>query len=123
MSVLCISGQILFIFNDQKAKLTVDLPVLLSSSHALLIHRTLQLTLGREDGLMVDDYGLNDLINVGLTSYGVMIFWYGHQCGAEANGQVVGVHHVLITVLRQTAEAMRGNEDHSVPSRCMLHLQ
>lgn len=80
--------------------LALDLPVLVSSSHALLIHRALQLTLGWEYGLMVNDDCLNDLINMGLAGYRVVVVWYGHQCGAKADSQVVRVHHVLITVLR-----------------------
>lgn len=48
---------------------------------------------------MVDDDGLDDLVHVGLTGHGVLVIWDGHQCGAKANGQVVGVHHVLVAVL------------------------
>lgn len=78
------------------------LPVLLSTSHALFIHRSLQFTLGWEDGLMVNDNGLNDLINVSLAGHGVLVIWYWHQCRTETNSQVVGIHHVFITVLRKT---------------------
>lgn len=80
------------------------LPVLLSSSHAFFIHRTLQLTLSWEDDLMVDDNSLNDLINMRLAGYRILLIWYGHQCGAKADSQVVGVHHVLITVLGKTGK-------------------
>ena len=80
----------------------LHLPVLLSSSHALFIHRSLQLTQGWEDDLMVDDNSLNDLINMRLAGHRILLIWYGHQCGAEADSQVVGIHHVLITVLGKT---------------------
>lgn len=79
-------------------------PVLLPSSHALLIHRSIQLSLHWEDDLMVNDNGLNDLIDMRLTGHRVLVVWYGHQGGAKADSQVVGVHHVLVTVLGQTRE-------------------
>lgn len=78
------------------------LPIILPTSHALLIHRSLQLTLAREDGLVVDDNGLNDLVHVRLAGHGVLVVWDWHQRGAKANSQVVGIHHVLIAVLRET---------------------
>lgn len=53
---------------------------------------------------MVDDDRLDDLVNVGLAGHGVLLIWYGHQRGTKANSQVVGVHHVLVAVLRKTAE-------------------
>lgn len=84
--------------------LVMHLPVLFPTSHALLIHRSFQLTLAWEDGLMVNDNGLNDLINMGLAGHRVLFIWYWHQCGTEANSQVVGIHHVLITVLRKTGK-------------------
>lgn len=77
-------------------------PVLFPAGHALFIHRSVQLPLGWEDGLMVDDNCLNDLVNVGLAGHGVLVVWYWHQRRTKANGQIVGVHHVLVTVLGQT---------------------
>lgn len=87
-------------------------PVLLPACHALLIHRPVQLPLGREDGLVVDDNCLDDLVNVGLAGHGVLLVWYWHERGTEANGQIVGVHHVLVTVLGQTG----GTEAELAPS-------
>lgn len=53
---------------------------------------------------MVDDNGFNDLINMGLAGHGILVIWYWHQCGTKADSQVVGIHHVLITVLRKTGQ-------------------
>lgn len=88
-------------------------PVVFPASHALLVHGSVQLTLAWEDGLMVDDNCLNDLVNVGLAGHGVLVVWYWHQRWAEANGQIVGVHHVLVTVLRQTGGQTQSS--HPVP--------
>ena len=72
-----------------------------SPGHALLVDGPVQLFGVGEDGLVVDDDGLDDLVDVGLTGHLVQAVRRGHQCGAEADGQVVGVHHVLVTVLGQ----------------------
>lgn len=79
-------------------------PVFLPTSHALFIHGSIQITLAWEDGLVVDDNCLNDLVNMGLAGHGVLFIWYWHQRGTKANGQIVGIHHVLVTVLGQTGE-------------------
>lgn len=50
---------------------------------------------------MVDDDGFDELVDVGLAGDLVVAFWDRHQRGAEADGQVVGVHHVVLAVLRQ----------------------
>lgn len=84
--------------------LSCYLPVLFPSSHAFFIHRSLQFSQCWVDDLMVDDDVLNDLIHMRLAGHRVLVIWYGHQCGAKANGQVVGVHHVLVTVLGKTGE-------------------
>ena len=73
-------------------------PVLLSSRHALLVERAVQLPRAGEDELIVDDDGLDDLVDLGLARHGVLAVGDGHEGGAEADGQVVGVHHVLVTV-------------------------
>lgn len=52
---------------------------------------------------MVNDDGLDDLIDVGLAGHWILPIWNVHQRGPEADGQVVGIHHVLIAVLRQAA--------------------
>lgn len=84
--------------------LALNLPVFVPSSHALLIHRSFQFSLGWKDDLMVDDDCLNDLINMCLAGHRILVIWYGHQCGAKANSEIVGVHHVLIAVLGKTVE-------------------
>ena len=56
---------------------------------------------------MVDDDGFDDLIDMGLAGDLVLSFWSGHEGGAKADGQIIGVHHVFITVLGQAA----GNTD------------
>lgn len=63
----------------------LHLPVLLPTGHALFVHRSVQLTLGRVDGLVVDDNGLNDLVNMRLARHGVLVIWYWHQCWPKAD--------------------------------------
>lgn len=55
---------------------------------------------------MVDDDGFDDLIDMGLAGDLVLSFWSGHEGGAKADGQIIGVHHVFITVLGQAAGNM-----------------
>lgn len=86
-----------------------DLPVLLSGD-STLVHRALQLPGPREDGLVVDDDGFDQLVYVRLGGDLVVALGDRHQRGAEANSQVVGVHHVVIAVLRQARERERGRE-------------
>lgn len=50
---------------------------------------------------MVNDDGLDDFIDVSLAGDLVLALRGGHERGAKAYGQVVRVHHVLITVLGQ----------------------
>lgn len=52
-----------------------------------------------EDALVVDDDGFDDLIDMSLTGHRILPVWNVHQSGPKADGQVVGIHHVLITVL------------------------
>lgn len=59
---------------------------------------------------MVDDDGLDDLVDVGLAGDLVLAVWCGHERGAEAYGQVVRVHHVLVTVLGQAGEKKKGQK-------------
>lgn len=70
-----------------------------SSSHTFLINGPIQFFGIGKDGLMVDDDGLDDLVDMGLAGDLVLAVWCGHECGAEAYGQVVRVHHVLVAVL------------------------
>lgn len=74
---------------------------IVSSSHTLLIDGPIQFFGVRKDGLMVDDDGLDDLVDMGLAGDLVLAVWCRHERGAKAYGQVVWVHHVLITVLGQ----------------------
>lgn len=48
---------------------------------------------------MVDDDGLNDLIDMGLAGDLVLAVRCRHEGRAKAYGQIVWIHHVLITVL------------------------
>lgn len=48
---------------------------------------------------MLDDDGFDQLIHVGLAGHLVVALRHGHQRGSEADGEVVGVHHVLLTEL------------------------
>lgn len=48
---------------------------------------------------MVDDDGFDDFIDMRLAGYRVLPIRDVHEGGPEADGQVVGIHHVLITVL------------------------
>lgn len=51
------------------------------------------------------DYdGFDDLIDVGLAGDLVLAVWCGHECRAKTYGQVVWIHHVLITELGQAGE-------------------
>lgn len=74
-------------------------PVLLPSGHALLIDRPFQLSVAGEDALMVNDDGFDDLIDMGLAGHRILPIRNVHQRGPEADGQVVGIHHILIAVL------------------------
>lgn len=60
---------------------------------------------------MVDDDSLYDLIDVGLAGHLVLAVWRGHERGAKAYGQVVWIHHVLVTVLGQTGEGREGRRE------------
>lgn len=64
---------------------------------------------------MVDDDRFNELIDVGLARDLVMAFWDRHQGGAETDGQVVGVHHILLAVLRQAGGTERSSHLELVP--------
>lgn len=83
-------------------------PVLLPPSHALLIHRAVQLTLIGKDEFIVDDDGLDDLVNMCLARYRVLPVWDGHQGRTKTDGQIVWIHHVLVTVLGETGGRGRG---------------
>lgn len=74
-----------------------------ASRHALLVDGAVQLLGVGEDGLVVDDDGLDDLVDVGLAGDLVQKVGRGHEGGPEADGQVVRVHHVLVAVLGQAA--------------------
>lgn len=77
-------------------------PVLLLQSHVLLINRARQLRLAGEDAVMLKDHGLDKVVNLWLPSNSVIRIHPSQQAWTEANSQVVGLHHVLVTVLRHT---------------------
>lgn len=70
---------------------------------------TLQVLWSWENAVMVDDDRFNELIDAGLARDLVIAFWDRHQRGAETDGQVVGVHHVLLTVLGQAGRLERSS--------------
>ena len=76
----------------------------LCGAHALLVERAVELLAVGEDGLVVDDDGLDDLVDLGLARHLVMELRRGHERRPEADGQVPRLHHVLIAVLGQAAE-------------------
>lgn len=80
----------------------LHVPVLLRPGHTLFVHGAVQLAVTGEDDLIVDDDSFDDLVDMRLTQHGVLAVWDGHQRGAEADRQIVRVHHVLIAVLGQT---------------------
>lgn len=90
----------------------------LCTAHALLINGPFQLFGVREDGLIVDDDGLDDLVDVGLAGDLVQQIWSGHQRRPKAYGQVPGVHHVLVTVLRETADRGTNTEKPKQQRKC-----
>ena len=53
---------------------------------------------------MVDDDGFDYLVHMSLAGDLVLAVRCGHECGAKTYGQVVRVHHVLITVLGQAGK-------------------
>lgn len=75
----------------------------LCAAHALLVDGPLQLFGVGEDGLVVDDDGFDDLVDVRLAGDLVQQIRSGHQRRPKADGQVPGIHHVLVAVLRETA--------------------
>lgn len=87
-------------------------PVLLPPSHALFIDRAVQLALTGENDLIVDDDGLDDLINVRLARHRILAVRDGHQGRTEADRQIVGIHHVFVTILGETGGARKGRGDY-----------
>lgn len=53
---------------------------------------------------MVNNDSFDKLIDMGLAGDLVVAFWDRHESGAETDGQIVGVHHVLLTVLGQAVQ-------------------
>lgn len=81
---------------------TAHSPVLLAAGHALLVHWAIQLALVGKDDLVVDDDGFDDLVDWRLACDRVLAVRDGHQGRAKADGQIVGIHHVLVAVLGET---------------------
>lgn len=50
---------------------------------------------------MVQDDCLDDLVHMCLTRHLVERLWRGQEGGAEHDGQVPSIHHVLVAVLRE----------------------
>lgn len=66
---------------------------------------------------MVDDDSFDDFIDMRLAGYRVLPIGDVHEGGPEADGQVVGIHHVLITVLgkviEESKEVSHDHNDHA----------
>jgi len=82
-------------------------PVLVSG-HALLVDRAGQLLGVGEDVVVVQDHRLHDLVDVRLAGHLVQGVGRGQQGGAEHDGQVPSIHHVLIAVLGEAGGRMGG---------------
>lgn len=82
-----------------------------ASSHTFLIHGAIQFFRIWENSLMINDDRLHDFVHVRLARHLILYFRNWHQCWAKANGQIVRVHHVLVTVL---GEAAKGREEELV---------
>ena len=100
MSVCFQVGVCVFVYVTSCAVIS---PVV-SSGHAFLVDGPVKLFDVGEDGLVVDDDGLDDLVDLGLARHLVMELRRGHERRPEADGQVPRLHHVLIAVLGQAAE-------------------
>lgn len=66
------------------------------------VYRAWQVLQAWEDAVVVDDDSFNEFVDVSLAGDLVVAFRDRHQGRAEADGQVVGVHHVFLAVLGQT---------------------
>lgn len=75
-------------------------PVLLAG-HAGLVERPRQLLGVGEDVVVVQDDRLDHLVDVRLAGHLVQRVRGGQQSRPEDDGQVPGVHHVLVAVLGQ----------------------
>lgn len=66
---------------------------------------------------MMDDDGFDDFIDVRLAGHRVLPIRNVHEGGPEADGQVVGIHHVLVTILREAVreEAPTGHLEKAKP--------
>lgn len=80
---------------------SLDSPIFLRGS-STVIDRALQLTGPRKDALVMDNNGFDELVHMCLAGDLIVALRHRHECGAKADSQVVGVHHVVVTVLRQT---------------------
>ena len=78
-------------------------PVVLFQCHAFLIHGSLYLGLAGEHALVLQDDALHQRVELRLQRDPVLVLSASQQTGAEAHGQVVGLHHVLVAVLGQAA--------------------
>lgn len=50
---------------------------------------------------MMDDDGFDDFVDVCLAGHRVLPIRNVHEGGPKADGQVVGIHHVLVAILRE----------------------
>ena len=71
---------------------------------------------------MVDDDRFDEFVDVSLARDLVVALRYRHEGGAEADGQIVGVHHVFLAVLRQAGVQGKGESFKDIISFCVTHL-
>lgn len=84
--------------------------------HALLVDRAWQQGQGWENPSRLHDERLHQLVHPGLQGHRVLPSGHWQQCWPEAYGQVVWVHHVLITILGQTEGTCKSQAGNSLPS-------
>lgn len=75
----------------------------------LLINRAWQFGLAGKYDIMLKDHGFDKVIDLWLPSNGIIRINPPQQARAEADGQVVGLHHVLVAVLSHAVKT-RMNE-------------
>ena len=89
------------------ARCLINTSLLRVVNDALLVHLA---PVESKDVLVVDDDCLDDLMDISLVRDLVTVGWNWQKRWSEADGQVIGVHHVLIRVLWQTRTTEVSNE-------------
>ena len=98
-------------------------PVVLFQCHAFLIHGSLYLGLAGEHALVLQDDALDQRVDLRLQRDHVLVLRPSQQAGAEAHGQVVGLHHVLVTVLGQAVGRDSSKTESNFPNPMKRNLK